>query len=417
MKKILLIMPYFYPHKGGSQKYAEELYTHLLQGNPCEFQVDVLCYNTDQAPSKEKYRGMRIYRIPCWQIISGRFTLPKPWYLIKALYSFSKNHYDFINTHLTFFDPTWWGWIYAKLIGARSIFTEHVASFPVHQNKLVQSISKLACKTIGRFSLAFYDLITVTNKQAGKFLENEIGVKNEINLIYGGVDTNFFSPRTGKKKRIIPVIRKEFKKNDVLITYVGRLIWTKGVEQLYHAIKLIEALLPSNVYFILAGGGELENKLRKSIGQDELSERVFLTGPIEYNQVRDLLKASDIFINPSHHNEGFPNTVLEAGACENLVIATDNGGTSEIIKNKKTGLLISQKDTEALAKILLWAVKNHEKGISFAKNLRKVLKEKYDWRLISNQLVRFLNQTEVSTEKRINFNQPLFIKGNSKTTY
>jgi len=392
-------MPYFYPHKGGSQKYAEELYSHLLKANPGEFQVDVLCYNTDQAPRQEKYKGMRIYRIPCWQIISGRFALPKPWSLVKTLYDFSQNQYDFVNAHLTFFDPTWWGWIYAKLIGAQSIFTEHVASFPVHQNKLIQLVSKLVSKTIGRLSIAFYDLTTVTNKQAMKFLKNEIGIKNKINLIYGGVDTDFFSPQIDKKRRSIPIIKKELKKNDLLITFVGRLIWTKGVEQLYQAIKSIESQLPANVYFVLAGGGELENKLKKLISQDKLSERIFLTGSLEYNQVRDLLKNSDVFINPSHHNEGFPNTILEAGACENLVIATDNGGTAEIIRNKKTGLLISQKDVGAIAKSLLWAIKNHEERKRIAKNLRKVLKEKYDWQLIADEFVISLSQTELSTEK------------------
>lgn len=388
MKKILLVMPYFYPHKGGSQRYAEELYAHLIEQYPNHFSVDVLCYNTNNVLKKEVYRGMKIYRVDCWQLIPGRFALPKPWNLIKNLNMLSKEQYDFVNSHLVFFDPTWWVWLYAKIIGAKSIFTEHIATHPVHQNKIVQLLAKLVNKTIGRFSLDFYDTITATNKAAKYFLRDELGVKKNISLIYGGTNINFFSPL--KIKRDLPAVNKKLKANDILIVYVGRLIWTKGLTYLYQAIKELIPWLQLNVYFVMAGGGELEEELKQQIKKDKLSRRIFLTGPLSYEEVRNLLRMSDIFINPSHHNEGFPNTILEAGACKNFVIATDNAGTKEIIKNKQTGLLIPQKDQKALEKSLYWAIKHPKERKEIAENLHFLIKSDFDWSILSRKFANFL---------------------------
>lgn len=381
-------MPYFYPHKGGSQRYAEELYAHLIREYPNQFSVDVLCYNTDNVQKKEVYRGMRIYRVDCWQLIPGRFALSKPWNLIRNLNMLSKKNYDFVHSHLVFFDPTWWVWLYAKIIGAKSIFTEHVASYPVHQSRVVRLLAKLVDKTIGCSSLKFYDIVSVTNKAAKEFLKDGLGVKKKIFLVYGGTDTKFFSPL--KVKRNLPIVNKTFKNNDIVVAYVGRFIWTKGLTYLYQAVKALIPNLPSNVYFVLAGGGELEEKLRQQINKDKLSQRIFITGFLTYEEVRNLLRISDIFINPSHHNEGFPNAILEAGACKNFVIATNNAGTKEIIKHKQTGILIPQKDQKALEKSLCWAIKHPKERKEIAENLHSLIKSEFDWLILSRKFANLL---------------------------
>ena len=322
MINILAITSYFYPHKGGSQKYLEELYANLLKQYPNTYHIDILCYQTTDASSFETYRGLTIYRVPCWQLIPDRFALPNPFKLIPLLRRLAANKYDYVHSQLIFFDHCWWAWIYASLIGARSIFTEHCASYPVHQNKFVQFISKSVVNTIGKWSVNHYNICSTTNRAAADFLKNEVGINRNFTLIYGGVDTSYFVPQKHSKSRLT-------------ITYLGRLIWTKGITYLYDAIKQSQTQLPSNTKIIFAGGGELETKLRKQIRDDKLDKLITITGFIPYSKVRTILQKTDIFISPSHHNEGFPNTILEAGACGNFVIATDNAGTKELIKHKK----------------------------------------------------------------------------------
>ncbi|MEK7166723.1 MAG: glycosyltransferase family 4 protein, partial [Patescibacteria group bacterium] len=302
--KILLISSYFYPHVGGSQRYMEELYVHLRSIHP-EVKVDVLCYNTDNTPEKEEYRGLHILRIPCLEIIRGRFAVPQPFALLKILRKLSYNKYDFVHTHLRFFDQTWWSWIYAKSIGARSIFTEHVASHPVHQFKIIEFVAWLVDKTIAPISINHYDIITTTNISAKQFLLN-LGIKKSIHIVYGGVDTKYFSPKNTSSK-IIPKVSQQLSQDAIVISYIGRMIWTKGVTYLYESIKKLLPELNKHIYFVLAGDGELYEGLKKSIISDNFTKKVFLTGNLNPLEVRDLLRVTDIFVYPSHHSEGLPN--------------------------------------------------------------------------------------------------------------
>lgn len=385
--KVLLVLPFFYPHRGGSQKYAEELFA-TIHKNHANVTIDVLCYNTDSVAKYEEYRGFRIYRVSCFNIIPSRFTLANPFSLVWTLMKLSKNKYNFVNTHIRFFDPTWWLWLYAKMIGAKSIFTEHVSSHPVHQSKIVEFVGALADNTLARISLSKYNFITFTNKTAQKDILNMYNLKKPTEVIYGGVDTSFFSP-LNKKTRVIPKINKEISDETIVITFVGRLIWTKGVTYLYDAAKSLCDKYP-NLLFILAGPGELEQKLANFIQQDKLDSKIVLTGNLNYQQVRDLLGISDIFINPSHHNEGFPNTILEAGASGCFVVATDNAGTWEVIRNNETGKLIPQRDTKAITEALSWAVDNADQRRLIAENFRKILVQEFDWKVISEKLYNLL---------------------------
>jgi len=391
--KILLILPFFYPHRGGSQKYAEEIYVKMTKNHP-NVKVDVLTYNTDHAKEFEDYRGFRIYRVPCWNVIPARFALPNPLTLNKQLKKLAKNKYDYVNTHIRFFDPTWWVWKYAQKIGAKSFYTGHVATHPVHQNKLVELLSKIVDLTLAKASLNKYDLTTFTNKTAEKFFKEKLELKKESHIIYGGIDTKFFSPKE-KTNRTIPKTGTQIKDQTTLITYVGRMIWTKGVTYFYEAIKDFINTNQRNVVFVLAGPGELEQKLKNQIADDGLEDKVIMTGDLKYERVRDLLAISDIFINPSHHNEGFPNTVLEGGASGCYVIATDNAGTWEVVRDGETGQLVAQKDPEAIVEALKWALDNEKERVLIAQNFRKMLVKEFDWNVISEKLYKLLLENKL----------------------
>ncbi len=386
--KILAIHSYFYPHRGGSQKYSEELHKALIEKYP-ETEVDVLCYNTENAPEEENYKGLHIYRIPCWEIIPARFALPRPIPLLKKLKELQNNNYNIVNTHIRFFDPTWWSWFFAKKIGAKSVCTVHVASHPTHQNLLVKLIARLVDKTIAKWSLQKYDLVTVTNKCAKQFFAEKFGIKNSA-LVYGGVDTKLFHPQEKETERKIPKIDQQVGADKILATYVGRVIWTKGVTYLYKAVK--EMSNTANILFVLAGPGKMEQQLKEDVAKNKLEGEVFLTGNLNYEEVQKLLSVSNIFINPSHHNEGFPNTILEAMASGCFVIATDNAGTKEVVKDKETGLLIPQKNAEAIGESLEWALENKEKRKEIAQNARELMVNEFDWRVICEKYYKELSK-------------------------
>jgi len=379
---MLLISPFFYPHIGGSQRYMEELYAHLVKLYP-HVDVTILAYNTNNAPSIERYRGMTIYRIPCWHILPGQFTLPNIFSLMSILMKLSTKHIDYIHTHLRFFDSVWWAWTFARSIKAKSIVTEHVANHPIHEHDGVSAIAKWIDKTIGAWSLSKYDLITTTNTPAKTFLSEELHIKKPIFISYGGVNTTYFSPKKRKQLFSIPHYNRKLSNKTIIITYVGRIIWSKGVTYLIKAIKDLDPILPKHIKFVIAGSGELDNWLTKTIEKDGLKNRIYQTGPHTMEEVRNLLRVTDISIYPSHHTEGFPNTVLESAAAGCFTIATDNAGTTEIITQEKEGLIIPQKSVSSIKQSILWALEHTDQKNKMTREARKKMQKQYDWKTIA----------------------------------
>lgn len=375
MKKILLITPYFYPHIGGSQQYAKELYYHLMQKNK-DIKVDVLCYNTDNVLEKEEYNGFTIYRIPCIQVLPQQFSLPNYFELIKILKKLKTNNYVFINAHTRFFESSWWAPVAAKYLKTKAILTDHCANSPTHPFFLISWFAKFTDKLLIPFVAKHYSLITVTNKSTYDFATS-LGIKDS-KIIYGGVDTKYFKPQIYKKHRIIPKINKVFTKQDIIITFVGRMIYSKGphilLEASYEILKHYK-----NTYFIFAGEGPLYNKLKYN-----KNKHVFFLGSLEKNNIAKLMAQSDIIIHPSLHHEGFPNVLLEAGASGCAVIATNQGSTKEIIINNKTGILINP-NKEDLVHALSDLIKNEEKRKQLKTKIREHVKRNFDWRAIVDQ--------------------------------
>jgi len=360
--RILLITPYFYPHKGGSQQYAEELHYHLMKADP-SVKVDVLTYNTDHAKEVEEYRGFTIYRVPCVQILPGQFAIPNYFKLRKLLNKlFGQNHYDFINSHTRFFESSWWAPYVARHFKTKSVLTDHCAFHPVHPSKFVSFIAKTVDKTIAPFVSIKYDVVTVTNRATYDFAKY-LKMKDP-QIIYGGVDTDYFKPQP-KKGRTITV------------TFLGRMIQSKGPQLLYEAAKNILKTY-RNVEFIFAGGGPMFNHLTI-----QPYNHITFLGSIEKKEIANLLKKTDILVHPSLHHEGFPNVLLEAGASGCAIIATDKGGSREIVLPGKTGILIepSIAQIKHALEILLDDPKKRE---ALSSNIRRHIEEKFNW----NKIVR-----------------------------
>lgn len=382
--KILVVSPFFYPHKGGSQQYAEQLYYHLMRANS-RIKVDVLCYNTDNASEKEEYQGMTIYRIPCVQILPGQFAVPnyiKLWKLIRKLHK--KNKYSFINAHTRFFESSWWVPFVAKYMGSKSMLTDHCADHPKQKSKLITQFATLVDKYFVPIFIRNYDVIAVTNKATLEFISKmQIKIPR---IIYGGVDSDYFKPNSGGSKRCIPKIKRKFNRPDIIVTFLGRLIHSKGPQIL---ITAAERILKNqrNVYFIFAGSGELYKKL-----SGVKNKHILFTGPLDRKRVACLLENTDIFVHPSFHHEGFPNVLLEAGASGCAVIATRRGGTDEIIIHNKTGVLAKPTVT-SIEKNLLELIDNKRRREKLGKALRKHIRRNFDWRIIVKEYHRLITST------------------------
>ena len=86
----------------------------------------------------------------------------------------------------------------------------------------------------------------------------------------------------------------------------------------------------------------------------------------------------DCFLYTSYV-DGLPNTILEVASMGLPIVASDAGGIKDFIKNKKTGILVSDKEASAYVKALEYLRNNPEVSGEFALNAIKLLEERHSW--------------------------------------
>jgi glycosyltransferase involved in cell wall biosynthesis len=139
-----------------------------------------------------------------------------------------------------------------------------------------------------------------------------------------------------------------------LLLFAGRLAPQKGVDDLIAAIDLVKYVLP-DLRALIVGDGPLRAQL-------EVTARAFqLDGILRFTGHRDdvptLMAAADLVVLPSLY-EGLPNVVLEAMQFAKPVVATAAPGTTEVVVDGQTGLLVPLRDPPALAQAIRTLVRD-----------------------------------------------------------
>jgi len=130
-----------------------------------------------------------------------------------------------------------------------------------------------------------------------------------------------------------------------LIAGVMRLSIEKRPDVFVETIRRLRLAHPTCVA-VIAGVGPLEAAIRRRIASLRLEEAVRLLG--QRRDVPEILAAADVVLLTSDF-EGTPNCLLEAMALGKAVVATDAGGTGEVVEHEHTGLLAEREDVEALS--------------------------------------------------------------------
>ncbi|MBJ6801037.1 glycosyltransferase [Geomonas propionica] len=122
--------------------------------------------------------------------------------------------------------------------------------------------------------------------------------------------------------------------------------------------------------FAIAGAGppEAVAALQRQVKELDLEGKVFHLG--FRNDVADLLAGSDLFVLPST-KEAFPLVVLEAMSHGRPVVATDCGGTREMVLEGETGFVVPVEDPEALAEKIVELCNDPARGIAMGEAGRR----------------------------------------------
>lgn len=193
-----------------------------------------------------------------------------------------------------------------------------------------------------RKTLAGIDALLTVSQDMRRTAITEFGAAaKKVHAVINGYNTNVFYPRPQQPMRERCGVPHDAR----LIVYVGRFVMAKGMRELVEAFKQL-ALGDHRLRLALVGDGVMRGELQAMVAEAGLATRVLLPGGLAQEKVAEWIAASDVLCLPSW-SEGYPNVVVEAVACGRPVVATDVGGTREII-NPANGILVKPHDVESL---------------------------------------------------------------------
>lgn len=167
--------------------------------------------------------------------------------------------------------------------------------------------------------------------------------------------------------------------------YVGRISIEKGINTLLKAFS-DERLV--NMKLIIVGDGPLVNIVQKFCSK---YHNIIFLGKKDKNEVLDLINESRALVFPSEWYEPFGRTLIEAFSVGTPVIASNNGGIPEIVKDNYNGLVFESKDVESLIdKILIFS--KSDRYDEMCNNALKTFKDKFSDSINYEQILSIYNK-------------------------
>lgn len=195
--------------------------------------------------------------------------------------------------------------------------------------------------------------------------------------------------------------------NKKVILRLGRFVPHKGTDWF---IANVMPKLPSETFLVATGyrvkkrtAGDPDNfsACQKAIQENNLEGRVKLLPNLSQDKLEILLNTVDLVVSPNINYpgslEGFGINVIEAAACEKIVIASDLQGLKDAIKNGKSGFLVEPKNTEQwVKKIKAIFSAGPEFSQKFGEMAREYVENNFSWEEIAN---RYLEEMKATLNK------------------
>lgn len=149
-----------------------------------------------------------------------------------------------------------------------------------------------------------------------------------------------------------------------------------------------------DIQYSIAGEGPHREEIEATIRRLGLDERVRLLGAVSDERVLDMLHRSDVLVLSSHlQGEAAPVAVMEAMACGLPVICSRIGGTPDMIEDGVDGLLVAQRDIDALAQATRLLASDPLERARLGLAARQTACRKFDYRIKAAQLAAAIRQS------------------------
>ena len=264
----------------------------------------------------------------------GKKLKADPFALLRLARLMKDRKFDVVQTWI--FAANTYGRIAARRAGVPVVVVSEMAV------DLWKGRSQLA---VDRYLTRWTDVVVGNSRAVAAFYRDKAGVpESKLAVIPSGIgDDEPPAVDRAEVRRALGIAV-----DAPVVLFVGRLAAQKAVDDLLSALDVLQHVRP-DLRALIAGDGPLRERLEEHAAAVGLRPSVKFLGHRE--DVPQLLAASDLLVLPSLY-EGLPNVVLEAMRFRKPVVATAAPGTTEVVADGVTGLLVPMRNPVELARAI-----------------------------------------------------------------
>jgi glycosyltransferase involved in cell wall biosynthesis len=361
-----MVTDYFLPRSsGGVERAVFEVARNLVEAG---HRVTVLTLRKQGEPARENMAGIGVVRVPGWdlsgslgaQVALSAHAWPAIWREL------SNGRYDLVHAHSIFFHVSLVGALLTRIKRLPLVTTAHLGS-PEELGGRVAMATSMFERTIGRIILRRSDAVIAVSHAVGDHIAQGMKHRERLHVIPNGVDLTRFKPTSLSHE------------GPVRAMVVGRLIFNKGPQFVLEAAPRVLASYPET-RFVFVGDGPMEDELRLDASRRGVAANVEFLG--HRDDIPELLSTGAMAVRASL-SEGLPLVALEAMAAGLPVIATDVGGTREVVDDGVTGFLLQPNDVEGLADRICRLAGDAGLRAEMGARGRAFVEQGYDWSRIA----------------------------------
>lgn len=320
MKKVKVVQVINTLRIGGAEKVVSSLAIGMK--NKCDISVIVIGKKFDTMNEKELEKNdIKIYYLEAKKIFNVRAHI-LIYRILKSLKP------DIIHTHLGGLSYVF---LTAKILRIKKI---------IHTIHSPQEPDDRRINLFHRFAFSLGAIPVTVSENVRSEMKKKLG-KFQYQKIYNGTETNKSETKLERNKI-------KLAKNCFVFINVANLHQIKNHNLLIAAFSVVTKI-NKKCFLLIIGDGILKNEIKKQI--DHLNIKKYCKIISDCQNPEKYLRISDCFVLTSK-SEGLPISILEAMRERVPVIATNVGGISEIITDKKNGFLIPSNNVKELTKLM-----------------------------------------------------------------
>lgn len=241
-------------------------------------------------------------------------------------------------TRTRFFLSSCIGGVYLKWHKIRWVHVEHGSDFVKLNSFWKEKIARIYDATIWKRIFRSADSLVWVSQAAKKFIQTYF-CNREVEVIYRGLEISNMGET-----------RKQW---SIELVFFARLYPLKWLD------TLLQVMWELDIQLTIIWDGPSRGEYEDYVKQHHLESKIHFQWMLSRNEVIQLLQMNRYIVVHPSYQEGLPTAVIESLATENVVVASDVGGTKEITTHKDL-LLFPAGDTEALKKQIQYARKHYD---------------------------------------------------------